>query len=196
MLAASGITDEQIIARGYRTITDADELESLNIPLNWRQVPGLWLPGSQQGRRRRRWAVPSRRAGARGSEIISPKGQHNYLDVPAGWGDQLDDPSVPAWITEGAKKSDAAAAHGLLCLSSNGVYGWRGSNSKPGKTAPLKDWDDVLLAGRDVVIAFDGDVQRKDTVRSASTRSPSSWSAGARRHVLLVARHRREDRAR
>ena len=30
---------------------------------------------------------------------------------------ELDDPSVPAWITEGAKKSDAAAAHGLLCLS-------------------------------------------------------------------------------
>ena len=86
-LAASGITDEQIIARGYRTITDADELESLNIPLNWRQVPGLWhtrvatrsAPSSVGS------TVPtSRRPGLRND--ISPKGQHDYLDVPAGCG--------------------------------------------------------------------------------------------------------------
>ena len=37
----------------------------------------------------------------------------------------------------------------------------------PGRPRHFEDWDDVLLAGRDVVIAFDGDVQRKDTVRSA-----------------------------
>ncbi len=40
----SGISDEVMAARGYRTITNADELEELGFSRAQRRAPGLLLP--------------------------------------------------------------------------------------------------------------------------------------------------------
>ena len=61
------------------------------------------------------------------------------LDVPRRCHSWVGDPSRPLFITEGARKADAAAARGLCCLALLGVWGWRGTNGNGGKTA-LPDW--------------------------------------------------------
>jgi RecA-family ATPase len=85
----------------------------------------------------------------------------------------LTDPGIPLWITEGAKKADAAISHGVACIVSlQGVYGWRGRNATGGKTA-LTDWEDIALDHRDVILAFDSDCMTKPSVRDALQRLTS-----------------------
>jgi hypothetical protein len=96
----------------------------------------------------------------------TPVGQRNGIDVPPGVGPLLDDPAIQLWVTEGAKKADAAAVRGLACVSLPGVWSWRGTNSNGGKTA-VADWHDIALNGRKVVLAFDSDVVTKKAVAHA-----------------------------
>jgi putative DNA primase/helicase len=92
------------------------------------------------------------------------------VDVhPAAW-EQLGDPSVPLFVTEGIRKADAAISAGLCCIALLGVWNWRGSNDKGGKTA-LPEWEAVALNdGRRVYIVFDSDVATKPEVRQALDR--------------------------
>jgi Protein of unknown function (DUF3631)/Domain of unknown function (DUF3854) len=171
-LAASGISPEFAQARGYETITSLKRLEDLVIPLKQRRVPGLLIPGHRKdgtiaGYQYRPDQPPP--PGVKEMKYVSPVRQSNYIDVPMGFGGLLSNAAVALWITEGAKKADCAAIHGLMCVSINGVWGWRGTDAQMNKRA-LGDWEDIALNGRDVVIAFDGDVQRKPEVREALSR--------------------------
>jgi hypothetical protein len=96
----------------------------------------------------------------------TPTRQRNGIDVPPGVGAKLDDNTVPLWITEGAKKADAAACAGLACVALAGVWSWRGKSVNGGKVA-VPDWHDIALDDRKVVIAYDSDVVRKSAVRDA-----------------------------
>ena len=92
------------------------------------------------------------------------------LDIPTRSRPHLANPTVPLWITEGAKKVDAGLSHGIRCIVGvQGVYGWRGTNKHGGKTV-LPDWEVIALNGRDVVLAFDSDVMTKASVRDALDR--------------------------
>lgn len=92
------------------------------------------------------------------------------LDVPRKCRKMLNDPKIPLWITEGAKKVDSGLSNGIDCIIGlQGVYGWRGTGAEGGKTA-LPDWESIALNNREVIIAFDSDVMTKDTVRSALDR--------------------------
>ena len=73
------------------------------------------------------------------------------------------------FITEGARKADAAAAVGLCCVALLGVWNWRGTNKKGGSTV-LADWEMVALKGRGVFLAFDSDVVTKPEVGQALHR--------------------------
>jgi hypothetical protein len=170
MLARSGINLERAASRGYETITDKARLVEIGITPAGRRVPGLLVPlrdvrGSVWGHQFRP-DTPRMTDGGRLVKYETPTGQHNGLDIPPGVGPQLGDPATPLWVTEGSKKADCAAAHELCCVSLSGVWNWRGTNDLGGKVA-LPDWDDVALNGRQVVIAYDGDVTSKDTVRAA-----------------------------
>ena len=99
-------------------------------------------------------------ATARPVKYETPWQQRNGLDVPPGVGDRLGDPAVPLWITEGVKKADCGALHGLCIVALSGVWNWRGTNGAGGKMA-LPDWHDIALNDRRVILAFDGDVARK-----------------------------------
>ncbi len=170
MLAASGITPEHAEQRGYETITDSSYLTELKIAKAGRSVPGLLIPELRADMST--WGYQYRpdrpRVNDKGKLIKyeTPVGQSNHIDVPPGVGPMLRDPSIPLWITEGVKKADCGAVHGLCIVSINGVNGWRGTNDRGGKTA-LADWNDIALNGRRVILAFDGDVARKPPVRKA-----------------------------
>lgn len=168
-LRASGITPEHAAARGYVTVDTKKRLEQIGITKAGRNVPGLLVPslrpdGSTWGYQYRP-DTPRERNG-KAVKYETPTGQRNGIDVPPGVGPMLDDPAVPLWITEGAKKADAAALAGLCCVDLPGVWSWVGTNPKGGKVA-LDDWRDIAMNGRRVVLAFDSDVTAKASVRKA-----------------------------
>jgi hypothetical protein len=91
------------------------------------------------------------------------------LDVPPQVRGKLADPGSPLWITEGPLKADAGVSAGLTCIATFGVWGWRGTNSRGGKTA-LPDWDDIALSGRQVYLVPDSDVATNPKVAAAVAR--------------------------
>ncbi|MBU3684920.1 MAG: DUF3854 domain-containing protein [Mycobacterium sp.] len=183
MLAASGITPEFAAARGYETITDVARLAELKIVKAAQTLPGLLVPqlrvdGSTWGYQYR----PDTPRLSKGKIVKyeTPRGQRNGLDVPPGVAPMLADPNVPLWITEGVKKADCGAIHGLCIVALSGVWNWIATSSAGGKMA-LPEWRDVALNGRRVVMAFDGDIARKESVQIAA-RALSQYLAtkGAR----------------
>jgi len=169
MLAASGITPDHAHARGYVSVDIKQRLEGIGITKAGRNVPGLLVPqlradGSTWGYQYRP-DNPRERDG-KPVKYETPIGQPNHIDVPPGVGHHLGDPAVPLWVTEGVKKADAGALAGLCIVALPGVWSWRGTNAKGGKTA-VADWHDIALNDRRVVLAFDSDVARKKAVRTA-----------------------------
>lgn len=168
-LKSSGITPEQAEARGYRSVDTKARLDRVGITPAGRRVPGLLVPqlradGSCWGYQYR--PDEPRLRNGKPVKYETPVGQRNGIDVPAGVGLMLGDPQVPLWITEGVKKADAGAVAGLCIVALPGVWSWRGRNDIGGKMA-VPDWHDIALNDRRVVLAFDGDVARKQAVRSA-----------------------------
>jgi predicted transcriptional regulator len=169
MLTASGITAEHAAARGYETITDTARLTEINVVRPGRRTAGLLVPqlradGSTWGYQYRP-DEPRLRSG-KPVKYETPWQQRNGLDVPPGVGAKLSDPTVPLFITEGVKKADCGALHGLCIVALSGVWNWLHTNTAGGKMA-LPEWRDVALNGRRVIVAFDGDVARQESVQKA-----------------------------
>jgi P4 family phage/plasmid primase-like protien len=170
MLQASKITADHARARGYRSVDTKVRLGQIGIAKAGRRIPGLLMPllgvdGKPWG-----WQYRPDNPRRNGQDHVikyeTPVGQHNKIDVPPGVAEQLTDPSVPLWITEGVKKADAGALAGLCIVDILGVWGWRGTNGAGGKVA-LPDFHDIALNGRRVILAFDSDVMTKPQVRAA-----------------------------
>lgn len=170
MLAASGISDGRAKSRGYETVNDKSRLIDIGVAQAGRRVPGLLVPqlrtdGSTWGYQYRP-DVPRANKDGRDIKYETPVGQPNGIDIPPGVGERVGDPAVPLFITEGVKKADCAAEHGLCCVALPGVWSWRGKNGAGGKTA-VADFHDIALNDRRIILAFDGDVARKESVRQA-----------------------------
>jgi len=169
MLTQSGIPVEHARARSYQSVDTKTRLEGVGITKAGRNIPGLLVPqlrpdGSTWGYQYRPDS-PRLRDG-KPVKYETPVSQRNGIDVPPGVGPQLDDPSIPLWVTEGVKKADAAAVNGLCCVDVAGVWSWRGTSLTGGKVA-LPEWHDIALNGRRVVLAWDSDVVRKKAVHGA-----------------------------
>jgi Domain of unknown function (DUF3854) len=172
MLTASGITPEHAQRRGYETIRDTRKLAERGITFpkavtergGGLLVPMLDKRGSTWGHQFR----PNNPRERRGKlcKYETPTKQRNRFDIPPGVGPQLDDPTIPLFITEGVKKADCAAQHGLACISIQGVWAWRGTNPTGGTTA-IPDFNDIAFNDREVILGFDGDVARKPAVQKA-----------------------------
>jgi hypothetical protein len=176
LIQGSGITDEVIQARGYRSITTEDFslLKGAGFSRKqWPNVPGLLLPlwttDGQNGLMVYRPDTP--RIDAKGTiqkyEIPPKRGVR--LDCPPRCQPKLKDPSIPLWVTEGQKKADAMASHDLCAITLLGVWNFKGKNPLGGVTF-LPDWDYVGLKNREVRIVFDSDVMTKAQVRKALER--------------------------
>jgi Domain of unknown function (DUF3854) len=173
LLAASKIPAGHAHARGYRSIdsTNRKVLAEIKIAKAGQAHPGLLIPllgiDGQPWGYQYRPDNPRITDAGKSIKYETPVRQHNRLDVPPGVGDQLGNPSIPLWITEGVKKADAGAVAGLCIVGLLGVNNWRGTNDVGGKVA-LPDFQDVALNNdRRVILAFDSDVMTKPQVRRA-----------------------------
>jgi hypothetical protein len=172
MLAASGITPEYAERRGYMTCRLSQHsflTGTVKIVKPGIRFPGLLIPllradGSTWGYQYR--PDEPRLRGGKPVKYETPFQQPNGLDVPPDVGPQLGDPTIPLFITEGTKKADCGALHGLCIVALTGVWNWMHTNNAGGKVV-IAEWRDVALNGRRVIIAFDGDVARKPAVQKA-----------------------------
>lgn len=168
----SAISPDIIAERGYFTAERVDELPASFV--NYQRRPGLVIPIRDTTGNITAWQLkadyPRLGSGGKPIKYDTAAESRQCLDVPCRSLPMLGDPAVPMWVTEGAKKVDAALSHGVECIIGvQGVYGWRGRNHRGGLTA-LADWEDIALNGRDVVLAFDSDVMTKVSVRDALER--------------------------
>jgi len=181
----SGISDDVIKARGYKTINDRKTLEELGFPKYQCRVPGLLLPlhttdgknsvhvyrpdNPRVTEQKRKGKLSD---GTYPNKVIKyefPKGAGTRVDCPPTCQPMLKDPRIPLWITEGQKKADALASHELCVIALLGVWNWKGKNELGGTTF-LNDFDYIALDKRDVRIVFDSDIMTKPEVRGALVR--------------------------
>jgi hypothetical protein len=181
----SAISEPVILARGYRTITEAGELESYGFAPSQRRAPGLLIPTyTTDGKPgpfvfrpdcprslddRRKGRLPDGTFQQRVIKYEWPKGAAMRVDCPPACRPALGEPSVPLWITEGCKKADALASIGLCAIALQGVWNFKGRNGFGGTTV-LADFDHITWPGRDVRIVFDSDLRTKTPVRQALER--------------------------
>jgi len=180
----SGIAEDMIAARGYRTITETGELEGLGFGAGQRRVPGLLLPlwtpdglqpvcvyrpDSPRVSENRHRRLPDGTHPCREVKYELPRGAATHLDCPPPCRPLLADPAVRLWVTEGQKKADSLASRALCAVALLGVWNWRGKNALGGTTF-LAEWDYVALDGRQVVIVFDSDLRSNGHVRQALRR--------------------------
>ncbi len=174
-------------ARSYWTASKAAQMERLGFARSQRTVPALVIPiRNVHGDLATYQARPDspRVRDGRALKYETVAGARMALDVPPAVRHILGDPTVPLFITEGARKADAAVSIGLCCIALLGVWNWRGTNEWGGKAA-LPDWEAIALkdareVGREVFIAFDSDVMLKSPVYLALSRlKPLLESRGA-----------------
>ncbi len=169
----SGIAQEVVKERGYRSITQKAELRRFGFSDAQRNVPGMLVPV---------WGVNGeivsyqfrpdepRMKDGRTVKYETPPGSRMVLDVHPRARKMLGDPKVPLLITEGVKKGDALVSRGLCAVALMGVWNWRGRNEDGGLTA-LAEWESIALNGdRPVSIIYDSDVMRKPAVYKALVR--------------------------
>ena len=178
-LRASGLSDDQIAACGFRTVTDTDEIRDL---LNWGNSAGslgdcLVIPfAGADGKRtdycRLKPDCP-RELDGKTAKYESPKGELNRAYIPPGTVPALRDPSAPLLMTEGEKKSAKADQEGFPCIGLVGVWGWQkkrptGDDGKCiGPRELIPDLAGVVWKGRQVCIVFDSDAADKPDVQRA-----------------------------
>ena len=175
LIEASAISPAVARARGYRSITTSSALRKLGFSERQARAPALLIPvWGVHGEIVLYQARPDdpRMVDGKALKYETPAGARMALDVPPLVRDRLANPACPLFITEGARKADAAVSKGLLCVALLGVWNWRGSNAQDGKTA-LPDWEAIALNGRRVYICFDSDVSQKAEVHAALARLKS-----------------------
>jgi hypothetical protein len=172
----SGIVPEVITERGYRSILKSggySALKPYRFTRTQANLPCLLLPvcttDGTNGLMVYRPDAP--RVGKDGKAIKYelPRGANVRLDCPPRCRLMLGNPNIPLWVTEGQKKADALASHGLCAIALLGVWGFKGKNPFGGTTI-LGDFDAIALEGRDVRLVFDSDVMTKPQVRQALDR--------------------------
>jgi len=139
LLRASAIDPEVARERGYVSVDTMTRLEKLGFTKSQRRVPGLLIPvhgiGGTVVAHEYRPDTPRITDAGKTVKYEKVYGTVNRLDVPPRARAQLGDPTVSLWVTEGARKADAAVSAGLCCVGIAGVYGWRGTDpSTKGKS--------------------------------------------------------------
>lgn len=173
------VSDSTISARGYVTVGGLTAWQALGAqPLSrGAKADGMAFPLYRLGKAPpHTWVLrpdhPRIPKGGRAIKYEVPPTVPNVFDVLPQYQVAVGDPSIPIWITEGAKKADAlATAYGtaIVPINENGVWGWRSKNSSGGKVS-TPDLDEVAWNGRKVVLAFDSDLARRRDIMQALRR--------------------------
>lgn len=173
LLIDRGITTQVAAARGYESVNLPGALRELGFSVAASELtPGLLIPvRNVHGKLAFHQYRPDKPRTRDGKPVKYelPFRARMVLDVPVQIRERLADPSSPLWVTESPLKADAAVCAGLTCIATFGVWGWRGSNSKGGKTA-LSCWEWIALEGRTVYLTPDSDVATNRQVMTAVSR--------------------------
>jgi hypothetical protein len=174
LIEESSIDPKVVEARGYRTVDIQSELMRLGFSERQCNKPGLlvpvYSPTGDIATYQYRPDKPRIDKKGRPVKYETPSGSRMVLDVHPFAREMLGNPSIPLFITEGLKKSDALVSRGLCAVTLLGVWSWRGTNEHGGKTV-LYEWDYVALNnGRRVYIVFDSDVMLQPGVHEALRR--------------------------
>jgi hypothetical protein len=185
----SGLESGTIRSRGYWTATKPEELRQLGFAESQLSVPALVVPihtvdGGEPTLFQARSESPRVRDG-KPVKYETVAGHKLRIDVPPSVRRLIRDPKEPLWITEGAKKADAAAQRGFCCIALIGVWNWRGKGAEGG-VAELADWDAIAIKDRVVYIAFDNDVMSKPSVQSAMVRLAAMLKRRGAKEVLAI----------
>lgn len=186
----SGISVEVIRERGYKTILGSAELQQLGFAKFQRRTPGLYLPlWTVEGKNtlcQYKPDVPRQNKKGKDIKYETPDDVGLRLDVPPRCRENLKNPNIRLWITEGIKKADALASHGECIIDLLGVWSFKGKNEFGGITF-LADWDYIALNERLVYIIFDSDVMMKPQVNQALDRLTEHLSRKAAQvfHIYL-----------
>lgn len=174
VLKQSGVDKKVAAGRGYVTVTDPACLvaEGYGPKVAHRVVPGLLIPlFSPTGERIGSTFKPdSPRIDKRTGKAVKyekPQGSRNIVDCHPLMSEQITDPDVDLWITEGTKKADCAVSRGLCCLALSGVDNWVHRRKKGEQSQPCPEWDDVALRDRRVFIVYDSDQATNHNVQRA-----------------------------
>jgi hypothetical protein len=177
LLDESAISEEVGAERGCYTATVKADLERKGFGRSQQLVPGVVFPiHGPDGQIKFYFLLPDapRRKDGKAQKYEFPIGQRMAIDVPPRCREDVDDPAVPLWITEGPKKADSGASRGLCVVDLIGVWNWRGTNPKGGKCAlpelDLIAWKDRDDNPRTVYLVFDSDIMQKIPVYRALER--------------------------
>jgi hypothetical protein len=163
----SGIAPEVIAQRGYFTADEPEPLLELGFAEYQIRTPALVLPvRGVDGQFRFARIRPDhpRQDPNNPKKVIKyeqPAGTPLALDVPRAAQPHLADPTKRLWTVEGEKKADVLVSRGECAIGALGVWGWKRDG------APLADWDEIRLVGREVRVLFDSDAAHKTEVKRA-----------------------------
>jgi putative DNA primase/helicase len=191
-----GVCADVAAERGYRRIESQRQLDAYGhlFTPKQQQTPGVLVPVHRLGEPIIATYVlrPDKPRIDEAGKTVKyewPQGVGLCLDVLPRSRDALADPTVPIWITEGAKKADALTSHlgsSIVAININGVWGWKRKEST-GASKPLDDFDVIAWKDREVVLAFDSDVIRKEEVqRAVKALARYLRDQGAKVRVLVL----------
>jgi hypothetical protein len=169
----SGIPAEAIAAWGAWSISEPEQLEAAGFARQQWAGPGMLLPvlgpDGRNGLEVYKPDVTPIGADGRPRKYLNPAGAGSRIHFTPAVLAVKDDPTVPIAITEGLKKAVAASAKGLPTLGLLGTWMFKGKNDV-GAVTVLADLDAVAWDGREALIVFDSDANRKPGVAMAAER--------------------------
>lgn len=173
-LKASGISNEVIHERGYRSVLGKTPLKEAGFSTRQQRPPGILIPlhGVDGSLLPPQYKPDYPRKDAKRERPIKYEnslGSSIRLDIPPRCQGQLGDPIIPIWFTEGGKKADALATQGACAVNLSSVWGFKGRNALGGVTI-LADFDYIALAEREAYICYDSDYADNPWVRLAAER--------------------------
>jgi hypothetical protein len=170
-LRASGISDDVIEQRGYRSLdAEAAATELPRLGFNAKQSSlgsGILIPLSHGYQFRP--DSPRLRDG-KPVKYETPQGQSNGLDIHPARQQLAGDPTAHLVFTEGPLKADAlvtATSANVCVVALTGVWNWRGKNPSGGTTALALFNDLALNEGRPSWVVFDSDTRTNPMVLNA-----------------------------
>src|SRR5918995_554028 len=184
-LKASDISDDVIVARGYRTIRRRSEVPDAFA--DWQRRLGLLVPThSPDGKTKGHQLKPNkpiRRKDRSAPKYETPADSTITLDANPLMLEAVRHGDGDLWITEGCKKVDSLASRGEPAVGFIGV--WNMAVPKTKGTVPLPCWQHVRLRGRRVIIVFDADARTNPSVQEALGRAVTMLEG--RGAIVLVA---------
>jgi len=167
LIRESAIPLDAILERGYREARSTEDLVGVGFApdVAERHVGALIIPWHATDGRTVVHQIKVRQPRKGAPKYLLPEGFSPVVHCRPSTRGLLDDTSVPLWITEGAKQTDAFPG---LIVGLVGVWNFAVANTKSRTLLP--DFDHIALKGREVVACYDSDVMMKGPVQTALSR--------------------------